>query len=38
LLHEAYLEEILRSIVCMHIKSSLFGESRVMRLGIDKVP
>jgi hypothetical protein len=38
LLHETYLEEILRSIVCMHIKSSLSWESRVMRLGIDKVP
>jgi hypothetical protein len=38
LFHETYLEEILRSIVCMHIKSSMFSESRATRLGIDKVP
>jgi hypothetical protein len=38
LLHKAYLEKMLRSIVYMHIKSSLSWESMVMRLGIDKVP
>jgi hypothetical protein len=37
LLHKAYSEMILRSIVCMHIKSSLFWESSVMRLRIDMV-
>jgi hypothetical protein len=36
LLHNAYLEKMLRSIVCMHIKSNMSWESRVMRLGIDK--
>jgi hypothetical protein len=36
LLYKAYLEKMLRSIVCMHIKSSLSWESRVMRLGIKK--
>jgi hypothetical protein len=38
LLHKAYLENVLRSIVCMHIKTSMSWESRVMRLRIDKVP
>jgi hypothetical protein len=36
LLHKAYLEKMLRNIVCMHIKSGLSWESRVMRLGIEK--
>jgi hypothetical protein len=36
LLYKAYSEKILRSIVCMHIKSSLPWESRVMRLRIVK--
>jgi hypothetical protein len=36
LLHKAYLENVSRSIVCMHIKSGLSWESRVMRLGIEK--
>jgi hypothetical protein len=38
LLHKAYLQKMLRNIVCMHIKSSMSWESRVMRLRIDKVP
>jgi hypothetical protein len=38
LLHKAYSKKMLRNIVCMHIKSSLSWESRVMRLRIDKVP
>jgi hypothetical protein len=36
LFHKAYLEKMLRSIVCMHIKSGISWESRVMRLRIEK--
>jgi hypothetical protein len=36
LLHKTYLEKMLRSIVCMHIKSGLSLESRVIRLKIKK--
>jgi hypothetical protein len=36
LLYKAYLEKMLRSIGCMHIKSGLSWELRVMRLGIEK--
>jgi hypothetical protein len=38
LLHKTYLEKMLRSIVCMYIKSSLYWELRVMSLRIDKAP
>jgi hypothetical protein len=38
LLYKAYLEKMLRSILCMHIKSGMSWESRVMRLGIEKNP
>jgi hypothetical protein len=36
LLHKAYLKKMLRSIVYMHIKSSLSWETRVMRLRVEK--